>query len=201
MDWGLARVRGRPDRAAAEGELDVVVTDRSRDDGDVTRAGTIAGTPAYMAPEQAWGQVDRIDGRTDVYALGAILYEVLSGARPYPGSGTEALLRVRHGPPPPPSRTTWTGAGGADTVTLGPGAVDDLLGHGALPPALLTACDTAMARDPDDRFPTAAAFAAALEDWLDGARRHEQALAVVALAEATGPEAEAMHARATSLAR
>ena len=60
--------------------------------------------------------------------------------------------------------------------------------------ALLAACDRAMARDPADRFATATEFADELEAWLDGARRREQALDVVALAEATGPEAEAMHA-------
>ena len=65
VDWGLAKVKGHPDYAAAAGDLDVVITDRSRDSSHATRMGQVAGTPAYMPPEQARGDTD-IDGRCDV---------------------------------------------------------------------------------------------------------------------------------------
>ena len=80
-DFGLARLQDDP--------------------GDATRSGALLGTPAYMAPEQAAGRPDQIDCRTDVYALGAVLYELLTGARVYPGtSDADVLRRVAQGEPP-----------------------------------------------------------------------------------------------------
>ncbi len=84
MDWGLAKVLSpnmrpqtstdRPGRA----EKDSPTLKNSR----TTEHGTVLGTPAYMAPEQARGEIDQLDERTDVYALGAILYFLLTGAHP-----------------------------------------------------------------------------------------------------------------------
>ncbi len=200
LDWGLAKVLGRPDWAADDGELDPVQTDRSRDSAHQTQVGQVAGTPAYMPPEQALGQIDQIDARSDVYALGALLYEVLCGRAPYTGdSALEVLEKVRSGPP---RALASRGAGAA--ITLGFGLNLSAEAAGApqgphLPPSLVAACERAMARDPADRFESAAGLAAELQAWLDGAKRQEEARAVVARAEGKGPEAAALRAQAATL--
>ena len=206
VDWGLAKVRGVRDRAAEAGDLDVVVTDRSAGGGS-TRVGVVAGTPAYMPPEQARGEVDRIDARSDVYALGAMLYEILSGRPPYEGSSGQAVLRqVLAGPPEPPGRL---GGGGRDTFLFGGGFDGEAELSGTfsspgpkgppLPDELVVACRRAMSREPGARHGDAADLAAEATSWLEGARRREQALEVVAQAAATGPEIAALQARVVGL--
>jgi serine/threonine-protein kinase len=98
MDWGLAKVLPRggvADEAtlppAAEETL--VRTARSGSDADASRPGSVMGTPAYMAPEQARGETARIDERADVFALGSILCEVLTGRPAYAGGTLADLIR------------------------------------------------------------------------------------------------------------
>jgi serine/threonine-protein kinase len=100
------------------------------------------GTPRYIAPEQALG--DQVDGRADVYSLGAVLYELLSGRPPYAAeSTTRVLVQILEGPPPPLCQV-----------------------NPMLAPAVQDVVMRALARQPDARYPTAGAFAAALRQLL-----------------------------------
>src|SRR5262249_54413825 len=84
MDFGLAR----------------------RDDGEIrmTVEGMVFGTPAYMSPEQARGDNTRVDGRSDMYALGVILYELLTGEVPFRGAARMVLQQIIDEEPRPPRR-------------------------------------------------------------------------------------------------
>src|SRR5262245_63056230 len=95
MDWGVAKAlaggRSQPgvgDRVPAGGPADA---DRPAAE---TGAGAVLGTPAYMPPEQALGETDRVDERADVFALGAILCEILTGRPPYTGRTVAEVMRL-----------------------------------------------------------------------------------------------------------
>jgi serine/threonine-protein kinase len=94
LDWGLARVHGQQDsstvrRKAVEQAFSPSLV---QEDAAGTLAGAVLGTPAYMPPEQARGELDKLDDRADVYALGAILYEILAGRPPYEGANARDVL-------------------------------------------------------------------------------------------------------------
>jgi serine/threonine-protein kinase len=98
MDWGLAKVLPQ-EGVADDGEAGrirhetVIQTDRTGTDPEVSQAGSVMGTPAYMPPEQASGDIDRLDERADVFALGSILCEVLTGQPAFTGRTAGEILR------------------------------------------------------------------------------------------------------------
>jgi tetratricopeptide (TPR) repeat protein len=95
MDWGLAKsADGRQETGGGEDADRGGARHLAADGADPTRAGAILGTPAYMPPEQARGEIDRVDARSDVFALGAILCEVVTGRRPY-GAGPSDVILAR----------------------------------------------------------------------------------------------------------
>src|SRR5262249_20295378 len=96
MDWGLAKVRGEEARAAAE----VLAAEQTRawtlisptpESASSTQAGSLVGTPAFIPPEQAIGQIERVTERADVFGLGALLAVILTGKPPYAGETSEAV--------------------------------------------------------------------------------------------------------------
>jgi serine/threonine-protein kinase len=120
-DFGIARA------------LDVAGRER------LTETGLALGTPSYMSPEQASGSA-RLDGRSDVYALGCVAYEMLAGVPPFTGPTTQAILARHAVDPVPPLHTV----------------------RATVPPGVETAIERALAKVPADRFATAAEFGEAL---------------------------------------
>ncbi len=121
---GAPRRADAPSRARRLKEMAPKITDfglakRLGGERTQTRSGTIVGTPAYMAPEQASGKVDEVGPAADVYALGAILYECLTGRPPFLGDDPlETLLAVLSEPPVPPRQLRPGLARDLDTIAL-----------------------------------------------------------------------------------
>ncbi len=106
MDWGLAKVLPRggaaDDQALPRRDRDVpasvIRTARSGSDADASQAGSVLGTPGYMAPEQARGEIEDLDERADVFGLGSILCEILTGLPAFAhGDSAERLRRSARG--------------------------------------------------------------------------------------------------------
>jgi serine/threonine protein kinase len=103
----------------------------------MTQAGTVLGTPAYMSPEQFMGQV--VDARTDIYSSGVLLYQLLTGERPFEGGMSAIMHKALNTDPPSPSQLSVTA-----------------------PPSFDAVVRRAMARRPEDRYRSATEFAAAI---------------------------------------
>jgi len=184
LDWGLAKVLAT-EASESQGSLrdfDRVATTSSLGGPEAsrsTRIGAVTGTPAYMAPEQARGQHHKLGPGSDVYALGATLYDVLAERPPYLGTSVRDMLDQVMATEPilPPSAVTSVN-------------IDEELDRITM---------RALAARITDRYATAGELARDLAAWLDGARKRERAMALVEQAEQQMAEADRAEREAASL--
>ena len=191
MDWGVARLFGNSgETVAAEPQEEFELDPDEGDQGSErvsaaahpdqidrvaqakTVEGTAIGTPGFMSPEQALGKLDLLDGRSDVWSLGAVLYELLALLPAYTAVNPYALVyRVMRGPP-------------VDPCERAPGR--------GIPEEVAAVCMRALAPERDDRFASAAELGSAVQAFLEGSKRREAALLHVSDAEGSWTRYEAL---------
>ncbi len=143
MDWGVARLLPLSEDTGSDRRVAVSAT------AELDAPGSIIGSPAYMAPEQVEGLHEEIGPRTDVFALGATLYQILTGRPPYRGDNYyELLVRVLGCEYPPPK---------------------EIVGEGVLPPGLTRIAIKAMAPEPADRYASISEMQRDIELFIRGA--------------------------------
>jgi serine/threonine-protein kinase len=146
MDWGIALLLGRRGPPPPGAPPFVNVSDDLTLD-DREERGAIVGTFEYMAAEQAWGKNDEVDERTDVFGLGGILYQLLTGRGPNAATTAfESLQRAQRGMHDPPHGGAWTN----------------------LPPGLCRIAMKALAKEPRHRYASVAELKVDVEDFLRG---------------------------------
>ena len=144
VDWGLAKAIDRAEGPSASETAELPLRPASVGVSTPTIDGSAIGTPAFMSPEQAEGNHARMGPASDVYSLGATLYQLLTGVPPFTDRKLIAILhKVRKGEFPPPRQL-----------------------KAEVPPALEAICLRAMARSGADRYPSCLALADDLEHWL-----------------------------------
>ena len=141
VDWGLAKAMGQGEPASDTGERALVPSSASG--SAETLPGSVLGTPAYMSPEQAKGNLEHLGTRSDVYSLGATLYYLLSGRPPFAGDVHDVIRAVQRGEFPPPRQLDPT-----------------------IDRALEAVCKKAMAHRPEDRYAAPRALAEDVDRWM-----------------------------------
>lgn len=183
LDWGLGKlISGAPDEeigrsADLRDEADLMLR------ASTTLDGGVLGSPPYMAPEQARGEIESLGPAMDVYALGSVLYHLMAGVPPYRGrTARDVVDQVREGPPQQVVRAARYRCPEPDGELVG-------------------ICERAMARDAGRRYAHAGELAKALEEWLDGTRRQDEARLIVAAADIDGRNLERRRESAAILRR
>jgi len=148
MDWGLARRLAAEAEQVEASDATDAVDEQLAAQVSLTREGRVVGTPCYMSPEQARGDIARMGPQSDVYAIGAMLYELAAGAPPYMRVGEqvsshEILARIEAGPP-------------------------DRLRSRSLAPELVAVLEKAMSYEPASRYPSVRNLGEDLELFLGG---------------------------------
>jgi len=143
IDWGVAKLSKDLGEGSLSGSL------------SSSTPGTLVGTPYYMSPEQALGEHDRVDERTDVYAMGVLLYEILTLERPFDAGNILALLFMitERAPEPPSERAP----------------------ERDIPEELEEICLKALSKEPEERYQSAQEMARELELFLEGIKEGERA--------------------------
>jgi len=145
LDWGIAKVMGQADDGGGGPPgAPAWLGDSLPDTG--THFGAVLGTPSYMSPEVAAGRNDEVDERSDIYLLGATLYEILSGSKPRSAKTVVELLQKAQTEPPRPVRVV----------------------NPLVPRALDAVCLKAMAHRKEDRYQTATELAEDVQRFLAG---------------------------------
>ena len=157
MDWGLARASGHNEAAGTEPTRTFVRSARHDEGAEMmTMAGMVLGTPQYMPPEQARGETDKFDARTDIYSLGAILYHVLTLEPPISGDDVGQMLQ-----------SVADGKVAPQVATAGPKRVESTralphISGGKIPEPLAKLTRKAMAMRQEDRHQTVKELQAAV---------------------------------------
>ena len=161
IDWGVAKLRGVGASRATGVSHAAESTEASR--STETQYGSIIGTPAYMAPEQAAGRIEEVDERSDVFSLGALLYHLFAGVPPYRGRSSMAVVAQ---------------AIEAEFEPLARVATD-------VPAPIVAIVDKAMAKQPEQRYASAGQLAEALQEVVAQGVRGRGSRAVRVFASAT----------------
>jgi serine/threonine-protein kinase len=169
VDWGIAKILHQT-------EISMAGMEELSSQHDKTRVGQITGTPAYMSPEQSKGMTDEIDARSDIYTLGVILFEILTGT--IPNEETRDQLT---------QSTTEI-----DVISISVETAQMLKATHTLPPALRFICLKCIQREPELRYQSTEELAKKIRDFLDGAEKRAQALEIFKKAQQAQEESKTL---------